>query len=208
MRSNAPDLARLSLVGAAILLLSLLAGCTREPPEVREVRRATQDYFHALQRQDLKQIADRSTCLVSARYLSGARILSIEGLRTVRAGAVDSLARAEALAQRTADSTWTRATDDAKVDSLSRVARTHSFRASVYRCAERAIQLSAPRAIVSSDSTLETRYVRARFRYAGPAIGTRATDRETIVRLLRAPGGKWIVFSVYSKEDDPAPEML
>ena len=199
---------RSSAVRAGVVLLAfLLAGCARESPEVREVRKAAKDYFNALRRQDVKQIADRSTCLVSARSLTGTQILSIEPPRRVRAGAVDSLARAESRAQRTADSIWTRASE-VTADSLFQLERKISFRASVYRCAARAIQLSAPQTIVSSDSLLESRFVRARFHYSGEAIGHRPVDRETIVRLLRVPGGRWIVFSVYAKQDDPAPEML
>ena len=55
---------------------------------------------------------------------------------------------------------------------------------------------------------LETRIVHARFRYAGPLVGPRPVDKEEIVRLLRVPGGRWVVFSVYLAEDDPRPEMI
>jgi hypothetical protein len=78
----------------------------------------------------------------------------------------------------------------------------------VYRNASRAITLSAPGWVAGADSTVETRVVRARFRYEGPVIGPRPVDREELLRLLRAPGGRWIVFSVFVREDDPAPEMI
>ena len=203
MRSSAGR----TLLFTVAVSASALAGCARESPEVREVRKTTNDYVRAIRRQDQKEIADRSTCLFPGQYLAGARILSIEAPRRVRAGAVDSLARSEALAQRTADSIWARASD-VTADSLFRLARGISFRASVYRCAARAIQLSSPQSIVSSDSTLESRAVRAQFRYSGEPVGPRPVSRETIVRLLRAPGGRWIVFSVYTKEDDPGPALL
>ena len=45
-----------------------------------------------------------------------------------------------------------------------------------------------------------------RVRYAGPIIGPRPVDREMILRLLKAPQGKWIAFSLYTPEDDPKPD--
>jgi hypothetical protein len=54
---------------------------------------------------------------------------------------------------------------------------------------------------------LEVRSVRARFRYAGPVIGPKPVDREETIHLLRVPGGKWIVFSVYLREEDPLPDL-
>jgi hypothetical protein len=202
VRSSARSGTALAL-GTALLL----AGCSREAPEVREVRRAAEDYFRALKDRDVKEIADRSTCLVSANSLVGARVLSIEPPRRVREGTIDSLARVSVSVQRAADSTWAYA-KDATADSLFRIARTVSVRASVYRNAERAMILSSPGRAAASDSTLESRIVRARFRYSGPVIGPKPVDREQIVRLLRVPGGKWIVFSVYVREADPAPEPL
>jgi hypothetical protein len=32
-------------------------------------------------------------------------------------------------------------------------------------------------------------------------------DREEIVHLLRAPAGKWIVFSVYLRDEDPTSDL-
>jgi len=195
-----------ALKGTLTLTL-LLAGCSREAPDVREVRNAAEGYFRALTRRDVKEIADRSTCLVSSSSLVGARVLAIQPPGRVRMGALDSLVRASMNEQRSADSAWARSGEQT-ADSLFRLTRTLSNRAAVYRNAARAIPLSSPGRMVASDSTLETRVVRARFRYAGPIIGPRPVDREELVRLLRAPGGKWIVFSVYVREDDPAPEPL
>jgi hypothetical protein len=121
-------------------------------------------------------------------------------------GDLDSLVRASMLAQRVADSVWSYATDST-ADSLFGVARAISHRASVYRNALRAVPLSAPGALVPRDSMLEVRSVRARFRYAGPVIGPKPVDREETIHLLRVPGGKWIVFSVYLREEDPLPDL-
>src|SRR5437016_3146854 len=119
MRSRPPRRA----VAAAILALTI--GCAREAPDVHEVRKTTQDYFRALQHQDVKQIADRSTCLVAANSLVGGRILAIDPSRWVRMGELDSLVRASMVAQRVADSVWAFA-KDATADSLFQLARTLS----------------------------------------------------------------------------------
>jgi hypothetical protein len=188
-------------------LALLAAGCSREAPDVREVRKTTREYLDALVRRDPKELAARSSCMVTSNSLVGGRVLTVEPLRRARVGMIDSLARAGMSAQRRADSLWARA-DDASADSLFRRSRVASFRAVVYRNASRAITLSAPGWVAGADSTVETRVVRARFRYEGPVIGPRPVDREELLRLLRAPGGRWIVFSVFVREDDPAPEMI
>jgi hypothetical protein len=78
----------------------------------------------------------------------------------------------------------------------------------VYRSAIRAIALSRPDSLVGSNAVLDTRTLRMRVRYAGEAVGPRAIDKEVLLRLIRAPGGQWIAFSFYSKEDDPRPERV
>ena len=183
-----------------------MAGCAPEAPDVREVRKTTQDYLKALQRQDVKQIGERSTCLVASNSLVGGRVLAVDPSRWVRMGDLDSLARSGMREQRVADSIWAYA-QDSTADSLFRMARAVSTRAAVYRNALRAVPLSRPGAIVARDSTLEVRSVKTRFRYAGQVIGPHPVDREMMVHLLRAPGGKWIVFSVYLRDEDPLPDL-
>jgi hypothetical protein len=194
-----------ALAAAAILAL-VAGGCAHEAPDIREVRKATQDYLRALRLRDPKLIADRSTCLVSTNSLVGGSVLAIEPGSWIRMGDLDSLVRSSMLAQRQADSVWSYAKDSA-ADSLFGLARAFSNRASVYRNAVRAVALSAPGALVARDSMLEVRSVRTRFRYAGPVIGPRPVDREETIHLLRAPGGKWIVFSVYLRDEDPLPDL-
>lgn len=209
MRSSArsvPAAAGLA-IASALTLAALLVGCARETPEVREVRKVTDEYLRALARRDVKEIAERSTCLVSTNSLVGGRVLRVEVLRRVRMGTLDSLTQISVRVQRAADSAWAQA-DEANADSLFRRARLVSNQASVYRNAARAVPLSAPGTVVGRDSILETRVVRARIRYAGPVIGPKPVDREQIIRLLRGPGGKWVVFSFYLVADDPRPEMI
>ncbi len=205
--ARGPARARGALLCAATGLTLLLAGCSREAPDVREVRKAADGYLRALVRGNEKEIADRSSCLASRNSLVGARVLEIEPPLRVRMGTLDSLITVSMVRHRSADSLWAGARDET-ADSLFRESRRLSFRSVVYRNAVRAIPLSAPGALMASDSTLETRVVRARFRYQNPDAGPQAVDREGIVRMLRAPGGKWIAFSAYIVEDDPAPEML
>src|SRR5512144_929368 len=104
MRSRPPR-SGAALAAAAILAL-LAGGCAREAPDVREVRTTTQEYLRALRLRDLKQIADRSTCLVSTNSLVGGSVLAIEPSSWVRMGDLDSLVGASMLAQRVADSVW------------------------------------------------------------------------------------------------------
>jgi len=187
-------------------VLALFAGCAREAPEAREVREATKSYLAALAHRDIKTIQEISTCVASATSVGGGRVLAIDSVRMVRVGAIDSLARAATLEQRSADSAWSRASD-AAADSLQRRARLLSLRASTYRNAWRATIASSPTAIPASSALVETRLVRARVRYAGPSVGPNPVDKEEWVRLLRVPGGKWIIYSFALPADDPRAEM-
>jgi hypothetical protein len=199
--------ARSRLRRSAVLLVALLlSSCAREAPDVREIRTATQQYLKALERQDVKEIGDRSTCVVSTNSLTGARVLDVGPSRWVRMGDLDSLVRVGMTEQTAAEAAWSKA-KDANADSLFQLARLRSNEASVYRNAVRAVPLSAPGVLVGRDSTLEVRSVRARFRYAGPVVGPKPVDREEVVHLLRAPRGTWIVFSVYLRDEDPTPEL-
>ena len=179
----------------------------REAPDVREVRTSTEEYLRVLVKGDVKGVAERSTCLVGAGTLVGGQILRIEPPRTISMAMLDSLVKDAVGNQKSADSAWAYA-DEITADSLFQRARLIALRSAVYRNAVRAVSLSAPGTVVGRDSTVETRVVRARFRYAGAAIGPKAVDREEILRLVRAPAGKWIVFSVYLVPDDPRPEMI
>jgi len=173
---------------------------------VREIRTAAQEYLKALERQDVKQIGDRSTCVVSTNSLTGARVLAVDPSRWVRMGDLDSLVRVGISQQALAEAAWAKA-KDATADSLFGLARLRSNQASIYRNAVRAVPLSAPGSLVARDSLLEIRSVRARFRYAGPVIGPKPVDREEMVHLLRAPRGTWIVFSVFLRDEDPTPTL-
>jgi len=185
----------------------LVVGCAREAPDIREVRKSAEEYFKALERRDVKEIAERSTCLTSTNSFVGARVLLIRPAQHLRMAALDSLVRSSFAAQKMTDSIWAYA-NEATAESLFNRVRSFSNLAALYRSAFRAVPLSSPGTVVAADSTLETREIRARFRYAGPVVGPRPVDREQLLRILRVPGGKWIVFSVFPVEEDPNPEMI
>ncbi|HEY3155936.1 MAG TPA: hypothetical protein VGK76_04815 [Candidatus Eisenbacteria bacterium] len=196
------------IIGAAGLITALIfAGCAREAPDVREARKAAHDYLRAVARRDVKEIGERSTCLASTTSFAGGRVLRVDPPRGIRMAALDSLVRVSVYTQRSADSAWAHA-NETDADSLFRRARLRSYQASVYRAAARAVPVSAPGAVVGRDTMLETRALRVRVRYAGPLVGPRPVDKEEILRMLRVPAGKWIVFSMFLVSDDPAPEMI
>lgn len=190
-----------------LVALLLFAGCAREAPEVREVRKFTEDYFKALEKRDVNAIAQRSSCITPTNSLVGARVLVILPAQRVGMGVLETLVRRSFAEQKSADSLWRYATE-ANAESLFTRARHFSDLAALYRNAVRAVGLSAPGVAVPRDSTLEVRAIRARFRYAGPVVGPRPVDREELLRLLRAPTGTWVVFSVFPTDQDPGPEMI
>lgn len=187
--------------------LALLAGCAREAPDVHEVRLAAERYVNALAHKDLEQIRSRSTCVVAYQWLTGGNVLQIGTAHRVTIGTLDSLVRAAGETHRSADSAWVVAPDSIR-DRLSRQALAVGKLHFVYRSALRAAALSRPDSLFGSDAVLETRTVRMRVRYSGEAVGPRPIDQEALLRLIRAPSGRWIAFSFYSKEDDPRPERV
>jgi len=174
---------------------------------VREARLAAERYVDALARKDLQQIRARSTCAASYQSLKGGNVLQVGDVHHVTVATIDSLARAAGEAHRSADSVMVVAPDSLR-DQLVKRAMMLSKLHFVYRSAIRAIALSRPDSLVGSNAVLDTRTLRMRVRYAGEAVGPRAIDKEVLLRLIRAPGGQWIAFSFYSKEDDPRPERV
>ena len=187
--------------------MAALVGCAREAPDVHEARLAAERYIDALAHKDLQQIRARSTCVVAYQSLQGGNVLQIGDVHHVTVATIDSLVHAAGEAHRSADSAWVVAPDSIR-DQLSKRAMAIGKLHFVYRSALRALALSRADSLIGSNTVLDTRTLRVRMRYAGEDVGPRAIDKELLLRLIRAPGGQWIAFSFYSKEDDPRPERV
>lgn len=158
----------------------------------------------ALARKNFEEIRERATCLVAVQSIQGGNVLRIDPPRFIPLSALDSLATTSATAHRTADSLWIRGGGDreALLANSRRAGRLHI----TYRNASRAVAASSAEVVQGSSMRLETRALRMRVRYAGPLVGPKPVDREMVLRMLRAPLGKWIAFSFYTADDDPKPD--
>ncbi|HKW50363.1 MAG TPA: hypothetical protein VJQ53_01380 [Candidatus Eisenbacteria bacterium] len=195
----------LALFPLAVLAFSIVSGCAREPQDVREARLAAERYVTALAGKDLAEIRQRATCVASMQSVQGGNVLRIGDPRRLPVASLDSLTSAAFVAHQRAESLWAQSRGgdkDAQFEAIRRSARLEI----TYRNALRAIALSSPGVLNDSKTLLEARAIRMRLRYAGAVIGPKPVDREMILRLLRAPAGKWIVFSLYTAEDDPRPD--
>ena len=191
----------------AALTLGLLAGCTREPPDVHEARLAAQRYMSALAKKDEDDLRRRSTCIVAMQWIRGGNVLQIGPVQRLTVGMLDSLITSASRSHQAADSIWMRGSDTERERLFQASKRTGALEV-VYRNALRAAHVSDPASLQGSSTVLESRSIRMRVRYAGDPVGPGAADREEILRMLRAPSGKWIVFSLYTKEDDPLPDRV
>ncbi|TMQ64207.1 MAG: hypothetical protein E6K79_07935 [Candidatus Eisenbacteria bacterium] len=195
----------LVLLPLVLFGLSIAAGCAREPQDVHEARLAAERFVAAMAGKDLAELRERATCIVSLQSVQGGNVLRLGPARRVPISLLDSLTSSASATHQRAESLWARpggGDKDAQFDEVRRAARVEV----IYRNALRAIALSRPGVLNDSETLLETRAIRMRIRYAGPVIGPKPVDREMILRLLKAPAGKWIAFSLYAAEDDPQPD--
>jgi len=192
-------------VAAAVAAAFLAGGCSREAPGVKEARLAAQRYMRALERKDLEDIRARSTCAVSYQWIRAGSVLRVGSSRKLTIGALDSLRAIAARVHRSADSAFVVAdakrTEAAHQEALAK-ARLHTL----YHNAIRAVEKSNPDTLLGSGAAVETRTVRMRVRYAGAPVGKKPADTEQILRMIRAPSGKWIAFSFFSAVEDPRPD--
>ena len=193
------------LLPLVVIAFSIVAGCAREPQDVHEARLAAERFVAALASKNLAEVRQRATCVVSMQSVQGGNVLRVGTVRRFPISSLDSLTASAFVAHQRAESLWTQARSggrDDQFDSIRRAARLEI----IYRNALRAITLSRPDVLHDSKTLLETRAVRMRVRYAGAVVGPKPVDREMILRLLKAPLGKWIAFSLYTAEDDPQPD--
>lgn len=194
-----------TLLQVLALALAVASGCAREPEDVREVRLAAERYMDALARKDLAEIRNRATCVVAVQSVQGGHVLQIGSLRRLSLGTLDSLAAVASRDHRRAESLWVSAGNSDRETLFGNMRRAGRLEVT-YRNAGRAAALSSSNRLLDSHATLETRTVRMRVRYAGSVIGPTPVDREMTLRLLRAPAGTWVAFSLYIAEDDPRPD--
>ena len=182
-------------------------GCVPESQETRGPRLAAERFLDALSRDDLASLRSRATCVVPSEAIVGGVVLRVETKRTVPLAALDSLARSAAAGHRALDSLWA-IVPEAAADSLFRQSQLFARRNLLYRNALRAASLSLDGEEMPGTTMIRTCRIRARIRYEGALVGPKPVDREHVLRLLAAPGGRWIVFSAFLREDDPKPEPI
>jgi len=161
----------------------------------------------ALAKKDEAELRQRSTCIVAMQWIQGGNVLQIGPVQRITLGTLDSLIMSASRSHQVADSIWMRGSD-AERERLFQSSKHSGELEAVYRNALRAAHVSDPSILEGSSLVLETRAIRLRVRYAGQPVGPGPTDREEILRILRVPTGKWIVYSLYTKEDDPRPDRV
>jgi hypothetical protein len=208
MSCHARRVARLSTALAVLVLATTLpTGCAREPEATRAIRLSAERYLSALARKDFGEIRNRATCLVPLQAVQGGNVLRIDPTRRTTIGTLDSLAASSAKLHRETDSLWIRAGEGNR-EVLFQASRRAGRLEVTYRNALRAVSVSRPDSLAGSKAVVETCSLRVRVRYAGELVGPKPVDREMILRMLRAPGGSWIAFSLYTVEDDPQPDAV
>lgn len=210
-RSRSPHSFALALALAALFGLGA-EGCQPESHDRREARAAVERFASALRGHDDSQLRTLATCVVETGAVHDVRLRRLEPVRSIGRAALDSLGDLYGEAHRLADSLYTAAPDSA-ADLEGRFGRARDLarRAEVTRAAIRAADQSArdasPGATGGPSAAGELQTIRAHLmvRYAGDAVGPSPVDRDTIVRLLHAPGGPWIVFAFDLASDAPGP---
>lgn len=189
--------------GATFLALS---GCSLDPPEVREAKSAARTFASALRLHDADRLQSLSSCVVATEGIADARFRYLEPPLKTSVAALDSLALLYSEGHRMADSSYAAAPDStADLEARFERARNLARRAATTRAARRAADRSSAGLTVPSDATLRSVRAHVLVRFAGEAIGPAPIERDTVVRLLRAPGGSWIVYAFDLASDAPAP---
>jgi len=199
--------APLALIALAILPA---AGCRTDPPDVRAAKRAVSEFLRHLRDHDEPALRARATCLIPSEAVRDARLRYVDPPRTIAIATIDSLVTHYAAGHLNADSLYTRTPDtDPEVESRFQSVREWGRRANTVRAARRAAARSAEGvAGTPSDGPVKPCLsVRAHVmvQYAGPAVGPDRIERDMVLRLLRAPGGPWIVYAFDLASDPPGP---
>lgn len=190
---------------AVAMPLLAAAGCTREAPEIKEVRLAAERYMNAVARKDVQEMRERSTCSISYQWVRGGNVLQIGEARRLTLRSLDSLQAAAAARHRSADSAFVTA-DASRTEAAHKEALAVARLRAMYGNAINALRKSNPDTLLGSDATIETRTLRMRVRYSGSPVGPKPVDAEQVLRMVRAPAGKWIAFSFFAADEDPRPD--
>ena len=190
----------------AVFAALALPGCRLESPEIRDAKETAKDFATALRTHDDERLRTLASCVVATDGIQDARFRYLEAPQTTRPAALDSLLLLYGEAQRLADSVYTTA-PDSTADLEARFDRAQSLarRATTTRAARRAVEASRNGDPPPPDAELRSIRAHVLVRFAGKAVGPGAIERDTIVRLLRAPGGTWIVYSFDLASDTPGP---
>src|SRR5215471_15337491 len=148
-----------AIASAAALTIGLLAGCTREPPDIHEVHLAAQRYMDALAKKDEAELRQRSTCIVAMQWIRGGNVLQIGPVQRMTIGMLDSLIMSASRSHEVADSIWMRGSD-AEREKLFQSSKRSGELEAVYPNALRAAHVSAPASLQGSSTVLETRAIR------------------------------------------------
>jgi hypothetical protein len=160
-------------------------------------------YLLALASHDARAIHDLSVGGLSDAAVLGGNVLRLGIIRRIPVRALDSLATVAASELRECDEAWTGASEES-ADSLWLRRRALVRRGALYANAVDAALRSANTPAESVDVCR----ARVRIRWGGPRVGPEPVDREHVVRVLAAPGGRWIVFSAFLRQDDPPTEPI
>lgn len=187
----------------AAIVLAFSSGCSHLLPEARAARRTIDHYLTALAAHDAHALDDLTTCALSEAAVLGGTVLRLGAVRRIPVDALDSLATSAGAELRACEEAWARATEE-NADSLWLRRRALERRETLYRNALAAARRSGGIAT----TTVDVCRARVRIRWGGPLVGPEPVDREHVVRVLAAPGGRWIVFSSFLRQDDPPGEPI
>ena len=194
------------LIGLVLLVSLSLSGCHSDPPMIRDAKVVAKEFSAALRRHDADRLRALAACIISTEGVRDARLRYLEPPLSIRAIALDSLAAHYASSHRMADSVYSSAPDSAaSLEARFEQSRSMARRAAVTRAALRAADQSRSYAAPRGDVELMTIRAHVMVRFTGEAVGPDAIDRDTVVRLIRAPAGVWVVYAFDLASDSPGP---
>jgi hypothetical protein len=177
---------------------------------VRDARSKVLEFTDALRARDDALLRSLATCVIETAGVRDARLRYLEPPRSIRFGALDSLSNLYAEAHRIADSLYAAAPDsaadlEARFDRARSLARRAAATRAALRAAEQSGSSTPARSASARDGELRSIRAHVLVRYGGVAVGPDPIDRDTLVRLIRAPGGGWVVFAFDLASDSPGP---